>query len=668
VPPAFAALGLAFALLALLLVAAPWCGRRAGSSAGGLSAGRLFPGGLSAVGLSAALAGLLALGTEPAVLRLGPALTLALDPLAGWFLLVVGLVVAIAAPALAAEAPGPLLPLPVFVAAMLLALAAGDGVTLLAGFEGMSLAAAALILSRRDTAETRRAVALLLGVSLAGGVALALAVGLLAGPAGGTGFDALRAAPPEGWRAAAVLALVLAGAGSKAGLLPLHAWLPLAHPAAPAPVSAMMSGAMVTVALGTAARLLLDLPGVSQPLWWGAAMVLAGAATAAFGALRAMLAEDLKALLACSTIENAGMVVAAFGLAACFRAADLGALAGLALAAGLLHAAHHALFKTLLFLAAGAVLAEGGSRLLDRLGGLVHAMPMTAVLVLVGAASAASLPLSAGFASEWLLLQALLAGPRIGEVWLQVALAVSLAAVALAAALAAAAMLRAFGLVFLGRPRAPRVLGAREAPLAWRGPMAAAAALLLLAGLVPGATLALAAPVGAWLGLGEVAPGVMLGLAAPGAAYGPLPVAVLLALIGVGVLAVIRRAGRPEARRGPAWGCGAAPPPAWLPRGDPAVQPSAAGFAQPLRRMLAEPWLARREGIVAPEPPGADPARLALSLGDPSRAWLLRPLARLRDALGLRAEAFRDWSLRRHLGLVLGLVCALLLAFAAAGG
>jgi hydrogenase-4 component B len=658
VPPAFAALGLAFALLAVLFVAAPWAGRRAAP----------FAGGLSAAGAAAALAGLLALGAEPVAVRIGPALTLALDPLAGWFLLAVGLAVALAAPALAAEAPGPLLPLPPFIAAMLLALAAGDGVTLLAGFEGMSLAAAALILARRDTAETRRAAALLLGVSLAGGVALALAVGLLAGPAGGTGFEALRAAPPEGWRAAAVLALVLAGAGSKAGLLPLHAWLPLAHAAAAAPVSAMMSGGMVTVALAVVARVLLDLSGPAQPLWWGGAALLLGAATAGFGALRAVLAEDLKELLACSTIENAGMVVVAFGLAACFRAADLGVLAGLALAAGLLHALHHALFKTLLSLAAGAVLAEGGSRLLDRLGGLVHAMPVTAVLVLVGAASAASLPFSAGFASEWLLLQALLAGPRIGEVWLQVAFAVSLAAVALAAGLAAAAMLRAFGLVFLGRPRAPRVLGAREAPLAWRGPMAAAAALLLLAGLVPGATLALAAPVGAWLGLGQAAGGAVLGLAAPGAAYAPLPAAALLALLGAGVLLLVRRAGRPEARPGPAWGCGAAPAPPWLPLGDPAVQPSAAGFAQPLRRMLAEPWLARREGIAAPEPPGPGPARLSLSAGDPSRAWLLRPVARLCEALAVRAEAFRDWSLRRHLGLVLALLCLLLLGFAAAGG
>jgi hypothetical protein len=197
--------------------------------------------------------------------------------------------------------------------------------------------------------------------------------------------------------------------------------------------------------------------------------------------------------------------------------------------------------------------------------------------------------------------------------------------------------------------------------------MAAAAGLLLLAGVAPGVALAGAGAVSGWLGLGDVPCGGWLGLAAPGAAYLPLPVALVLAAAGVGLWAVFRRLGRPEAVRGPAWGCGAAPPPRWLPLGDPLTQPSAAGFAQPLRRMLAEPWLARREGIVAPEPAAPGAARLGLSVGDPSVAWLLRPLGRARDALAARAETFRDWSLRRHLGLVLGLLVVLLLAFAAVG-
>ena len=602
--PGFAALAAAFALSAALLLAAPWGGRRIG----------LFCAGLAAAGGLAVVAGLVALWAEPGVWRLGPALALALDPLAGWFLIVAGLVVAIAAPALAARDGGAdaarLLPLPAFVAAMLLALAAADGVTLLAGVGGMSLAAAALLLAPGPGA--RRAAVVLVGGTVAGGVALAVALGLLAGTAGGTGFDRLRALPPEGWRAAAVLALALLGLALMAGVLPRRGWLPRLHRVAPAPVSALLSGATATVALGVAARVLVDLSGPAQPLWWGAAALALGAAMAVLGALRALLAEEIAAVAAAAAIGQAGMVVVAFGLAACFRAADLQALAGLVLAAGLLQALHQALAQMLLALSAGAVAAEGGSRRLDRLGGLVHAMPWTAALTLAGAASVASLPLSAGFASDWLLLQALLAGPRIGAPWLQVVMAVATASLGLGAALAAAAMLRACGLLFLGRPRTPRALGARDAPLPWRLPMAAAAGLLLLAGLLPGATLAAAGAVTGWLGLGAVAGGQALGLAAPGAAYLPLPLAALLAAVGAAAWLAVGRGGRPEARQGRAWDGGAAPPPSWLPLGDPLTQPSAAGFAEPLRRVLADPWRRGQSAIAAARPA----ARLARAARD----------------------------------------------------
>ena len=150
-----------------------------------------------------------------------------------------------------------------------------------------------------------------------------------------------------------MLALVLAGAGAKAGLVPLHAWLPLAHPAAPSHVSALMSGAMTKVALYVLARLLLDLCGPAQPLWWGLPLMALGAASAVLGALRANLEDDTKTLLACSTIENVGLIAIGLGLALAFRGADLGALAALAAGAALLHALNHGVFKTLLFLGSG---------------------------------------------------------------------------------------------------------------------------------------------------------------------------------------------------------------------------------------------------------------------------------------------------------------------------
>ncbi|MCO6419172.1 hydrogenase 4 subunit B, partial [Siccirubricoccus sp. KC 17139] len=437
-------------------------------------AGRMVHGGCLAVCLflaGLALAVLLG-GAPPAPLALsfgppwGPAL-LALDGLSAWFLLLLGLVGAAASlSGMAVEAPRALPGFPLFLAGMALTLGAGDGFTLLFGFELMSFASWALVAAQHEQAENRAAARLYLIFALAAGAALVPAFGLLAAQAGGAAFATLRAAPPEGWLAAAVLILGLIGAGAKAGLAPLHAWLPLAHPAAPSHVSALMSGAMTKVALYVLARLLLDLCGPVQPIWWGLPLIALGALSALLGALRANLEDDTKTLLACSTIENIGFITMGLGLVLAFRGADLGGLAALAAAASLLHALTHGVFKTLLFLSAGAVLHAAGSRRIDRLGGLIHAMPATAACALVGAAAAASLPPLSGFASEWLLLQALLAGWRVQEIGFQVAAAAATTLAAMAAALAAAAMLRMVGLVFLGRPRSPRGAGAQEV----RGP------------------------------------------------------------------------------------------------------------------------------------------------------------------------------------------------------
>ncbi|WP_237217722.1 proton-conducting transporter transmembrane domain-containing protein, partial [Falsiroseomonas oryziterrae] len=443
----------------------------------------------AAVGATALATG----GADPVALPLatpfGP-LLVALDPLSAWFLLLLGLAGACAS--LFALAHGRGLPpravvaWPLFLAGMALTLVAADALTLLLGFEAMSLASWALVATDHAKEENRRAARIYLVFAALSAACLVPALGLLAGPAGDLSFAAIREAPPEGWRAAAILALVVAGAGAKAGLVPLHAWLPLAHPAAPSHVSALMSAAMTKVALYVAARLLLDLGGPAQPLWWGVPLIVLGAASAALGALRANLEEDGKTLLACSTIENVGFVAIGLGLAACFRAADLGALAALAAGAALLHALAHAMFKTALFLGFGEVAHAAGSRSLDRLGGLIHAMPWTAACALIAAAAAASLPPLSGFAGEWLLLQALLAAWRVGELPFQLLALVVLALAALAAALAASAMVRLFGLVFLGRPRTPRVLGASDAPLLSRIALAVPAALTVAIGVLPG--------------------------------------------------------------------------------------------------------------------------------------------------------------------------------------
>ncbi|MBY0335429.1 MAG: hydrogenase 4 subunit B, partial [Acetobacteraceae bacterium] len=448
---------------------------------------------LAAALLAVAALGALLTGLRAGVqLPIGPpglAMRLAIDPLSAWFLLIVALSACFASiQALGGTVPAArtLPPYPLFLLGMALTVLAGDLLTLLLGFELMSLASWALVAARHDDDANREAARLYLGFAVFSGLCLLGAAALLApdaGRMGGLAFEALRAAPPDGWRAALVFALVVAGAGAKAGLVPLHAWLPLAHPAAPSHVSAIMSGAMVKVALYVLARLLFDLAGPAQPLWWGVPLLVLGAASALYGALRANVETDIKAILACSTIENVGFIAMAMGLALLFRGADLGALAALALGAALLHALGHGLFKTGLFLTAGAVLSGTGWRELDRLGGVLRGAPRLGAAALLLAATAAALPPLAGFAGEWLLLQALISSWRVADIALQILGAAALAVAGMAVALGAAAMLRLYGLVFLGRPRNPRTAGMADpgGPALW--PILALAGLAVLAGL-----------------------------------------------------------------------------------------------------------------------------------------------------------------------------------------
>lgn len=664
--------------LALLLAAMLLLGLLAPLAAATATGARLLytSTGVGAAGfVLVALAALLGGGVPAMPMPVGPPWApalLALDGLSAWFLLILGLTGTASSLAALGHVAGPqparvLAPWPLFLGGMGLTLAAADGFTLLLGFEAMSLASWALVAADHDKAENREAARLYLAFAVVSAACLIPAVGLLAAGPRDFAFAALRDSPPDGWRAGTILALALAGAGAKAGLAPLHAWLPLAHPAAPSHVSAVMSGAMTKVALYVLCRILFDLCGPAQPLWWGVPLLALGATSALIGALRANLEGDTKTLLACSTIENVGLVTIGLGLALAFRGADLAPLAALAAGAALLHALNHGVFKTLLFLGAGEVLHAALSRRLDRLGGLIRGMPWTAGAVLVGVGAAAALPPLSGFASEWLLLQSLLAGWRIGEFGVQISIAAATAVAALAAALAAAAMVRFFGLAFLGRPRTPRAAGATEHGGPARAALVGLAVLTVLFGLLPGPLLDLGAEAVRQLSGGALATrGQVIGIGAgDGAArYLPLLVLLLLALLVAGLAFGLRRRSPPGVTLGPAWGCGFIAPPPHLPLGDPATQPSAAGLAQPIGRMLGGAVLAAEERVTMPDPGETAPARLEAGFREPSFPWLLLPVARLRDALVTRAERLRDLGIRQCLMLTFGLLVLLLAAVA----
>ena len=392
-------------------------------------------------------------------------------------------------------APHRVLPFfPAFLAGMNLVVLADDAFSYLLCWEFMSLASWALVMAHHRERGNAKAGYVYLVMASFGTLALLLAFGLLAGPAGDYGFAAIRAAQHTPYAATLVLILMLLGAGSKAGLVPLHVWLPLAHPAAPSHVSALMSGVMTKVAIYGFIRVMFDLLG--QPSWPASVVVLfLGSITAVMGILYAMMEKDLKRLLAYSTIENIGIVFVSLGLAMAFQANGLKAAAALAFTAALFHALNHSFFKSLLFFGAGAVLTATGERDMDKLGGLIHRMPFTSFVVLVGCVAISALPPFNGFVSEWLIFQAVLQSPDLPQWALKIMVPAVGAMLALAAALAAACFVKTYGVTFLGRPRGTAAEAAHEVDRFSLAAMSILAALCLLAGILPGLAIDALAPV-----------------------------------------------------------------------------------------------------------------------------------------------------------------------------
>jgi hydrogenase-4 component B len=591
---------------------------------------------------------------------------LRLDALSGFFLLLVG--IGGAGASLFAvgygrhEAhPERVLPFyPAFLAGMALVTIADDAFTFLFAWELMSLTSWALVMAHHHEEGNARAGFVYLIMATFSGLALLLGFGLLAGTQGGYAFDSIRHNPPAAAIAAVVVVVALIGAGSKAGLVPLHVWLPLAHPAAPSHVSALMSGVMTKVAIYGFIRIVFDLLGRNP--WWVGTLVLAlGGITAVLGVLHALMERDLKRLLAYSTVENIGIVFIGLGLALAFRATGFETGAALALTAALFHALNHTLFKSLLFFGAGAVLNATGERDMETMGGLIHRMPRTAIAFLTGCVAISALPPLNGFASEWLTCQAVLSHPELPEWGLKLMIPVDGAALALAAALAAACFVRAFGIVFLGRPRSDAAAQARETDPWSIVAMLGFALLCLLAGIVPGAVIDTIAPVARAL-TGSQLP-VQLGNlwltiapveASRGSYNGILVFAFITGSMLVTVFAVHRFASR-TVRRGPAWDCG-------FPDPSPASQYSAGSVAQPLRRVFGTVLFYATETVDMPPPGDNRPARIVRSLSDPIWDTIYAPLGRTVAWVADHANVLQFLTIRRYLSFVFVALVVLLLA------
>jgi formate hydrogenlyase subunit 3/multisubunit Na+/H+ antiporter MnhD subunit len=547
---------------------------------------------------------------------------------------------------------------PLFAAAMNLVLIADDAYAFLFAWELMSLASWALVLARHTDAESRRAAHLYLVMAAIGTMALLFAFGGLAGPAGGYAFDTIRAHRPGTLLAALVLSAALIGCGSKGGLVPLHAWLPLAHPAAPSHVSALMSGVMTKVAIYGFVRVAFDLLGPPD-WWWALPPIVLGAVSAVLGLLYAVLDRDLKRVLAYSTIENVGVIFVALGLALAFRANGQNEGAAVALAAGLLHVLNHSWFKSLLFLGAGAVLHATGRRDLEGLGGLIHRMPRTAFFFLVGALAISALPPLNGFVSEWLLFQAVIAAPELPQPALQFAAPAIGAMLALAAALAAACFVRVYGIAFLGRPRSREAAQAHDVPLVQQMALGGLALLCVLGGLLGSVLAWVIAPVlrtlvDAALPAGQGPTPLSLIAFDPARSIYDAPIlALFITISSLATAAIVHRVSERRTRRAPAWDCG-------FPDASPATQYTASSFAQPLRRVYGALAFSARDTVDMPAPGDARPARLSVALVDYLWRLFYAAPGRAVLAVSLRLNVLQFLTIRRYLVLMFGALVILL--------
>jgi hydrogenase-4 component B len=373
-----------------------------------------------------------------------------------------------------------------FLATMVLVALARNVLTFLVLWEAMSLASYFLVMTEHEREDVQRAGWVYLVMTHAGFVALLIGLVLMAHATGTMNFDEWRAASSkldETTRSIVFILLAL-GFGSKAGVIPLHIWLPRAHPAAPSHVSALMSGVMIKLGVYGLVRIGFDWLGVG-PAWWGGAVLIVAAVSAVLGVLYALVEHDLKRLLAYHSVENIGIILLGVGAGMLFKTYQLDALAALALVAGLYHTLNHATFKSLLFMGAGAILHATHTRNMEEMGGLIKRMPQTAVFFLIGSVAIAALPPFNGFISEWLTFQALLLSFQISAHAVNLIFAVAVAALALTSGLAAACFVKAFGVTFLALPRSEHAEHAREVEWTMRAGMALLALACLALGVAP---------------------------------------------------------------------------------------------------------------------------------------------------------------------------------------
>lgn len=549
-----------------------------------------------------------------------------------------------------------------FIAGMMLVLLADDAFMFMIAWELMSVASYFLVAFQHENAANRRAAFLYLLMAEVGALLIILAFGVIASFADGFTFDALRNSHiSTTWMSIAFL-LALMGFGMKAGLVPIHVWLPEAHPVAPSHISGLMSGVMLKVALYGLIRFCFDL--LPQVHWqWGVILLVVGTVSALSGILYAMMQQNLKRLLAYSSVENVGIIVMVLGLSMIFLANNHKELAALGLVAALFHAFNHALFKNLLFLGAGMIHHQTHELNIDMLGGLIKKMPETSLLFLIGCMSISSLPLFNGFVSEWLAFQTALQVDVLDNGVLRSMIPISAAALALTAALAAACFVKVFGLIFLGVPRSRHAEKAKEiesfsmmiAPVIL-------ATLCFFFGIVPSVILDLLNSVTSHIidatlpKTSVLTPLWLAPVSMQQASYSPLLILISVLITALVLFFFLHGKGATKARIAPTWDCGFG---ALSPR----MQYTSSAFTMPLRRIFATVFLIdEKVEKTMRENTKLNVAQVRYSLHIQEHSWVhvYQPIERGVNRVAKRVGRIQTGNIRTYIGYSLGTLILLL--------
>jgi hydrogenase-4 component B len=553
-----------------------------------------------------------------------------------------------------------------FLFSMTLVVLADNGLFFLIAWELMSLVSYLLVVTEHEKPEVRYAGFFYLVMTHVGTAFIILTFLLFFQQGGSFSFDAFRHPEqplPEGLRSVVFLA-ALVGFGTKAGIVPLHVWLPYAHPAAPSHISALMSGVMIKTAIYALLRVSFDFLDGRFPWWWGFTVLVIGAVSALLGVMYALMEHDLKSLLAYHSVENIGIILLGIGTGMIFQTYGLKELAALGLVAGLYHTINHAMFKALLFLGAGSLLYATHTRNMEEYGGLLRRMPWTGFCFLIGAVSIAALPPTNGFVSEWLVFQSLFLSFQVPDLLVKLILPLAAAMLALTGVLALACFAKAFGISFLALPRSAHARHAEEVPRSMRFGMGFLATLCLLLGLAPMAVVPLLDRITAPMAGASIAHKMLAldgwALAPVNVEFSSLSTPVLaLALVGaalLGLALVALSGGRLAIRHYKTWGCGL--------NLSPRMEYTATGFVQPIKRVFStiyQPNVNLETEFLEESRYFAKRRRFEFHIEPVFQKYLYDPVVAMVTAMADRLRIVQAGSLHLYLGYMFVTLVVLLL-------